>query len=203
MIIRLLLCCLAGYLLGSIPFALVIGKVFFHKDIRKEGSGNLGGGNAGRVLGKKAGLAVMTLDILKVTLAIFLASLLPGGEWNLLAAGLAAAIGHCFPLFANFRGGKAVATLYGFLFGMMTVGGWSPWVFFLPLLVFLAVLYLTKIISLSSIISSVAVTVYVWLTRGFGGGVAVLLVFVALIVWRHRANLRRVVQGTENKISWM
>lgn len=198
-----ILVCAIGYLLGSIPFALVIGKVFYKTDIRQAGSKNLGGGNAGRVLGTKAGLSVMTLDILKVTLAIWLASLMPGGESNMIAAGLAAAIGHCFPLFAGFKGGKAVATMYGFLFGMMVVGGYSPWAFFLPLLAFLAILYVTKIIALSSIGSALAVTVYLWISVGFSGIVAALLVFDVLIIWRHRANLKRILQGQENKIKWM
>ena len=137
---------LAGYFLGSIPFALVIGKVFFKKDIRNYGSGNLGGGNAGRVLGKKAGVSVMTLDILKVSLAIFIAGCLKDGEGIAVAAGLAAAIGHCFPIFARFKGGKAVATMYGFLFGMALFGGFDLWIFFLPLVSFLIILYLCKII---------------------------------------------------------
>ena len=98
---------LIGYLLGSIPFALVIGKVFYKKDIRNYGSKNLGGGNAGRVLGKKAGLAVMTMDILKVSFAIFLCSFMKNKDVTMVLAGLAAAIGHCFPLFARFKGGIA------------------------------------------------------------------------------------------------
>ena len=110
--------CVLGYLLGSVPFALVIGKVFFKTDIRTAGSKNLGGSNAGRVLGAKAGLTVMALDMLKGIVAIGLASILPGGEAGMIAAGLCAALGHCFPLFAGFRGGKAVATAYGFFVGM-------------------------------------------------------------------------------------
>lgn len=195
--------CLIGYVLGSIPFALVIGKVIYKTDIRKAGSGNLGGGNAGRVLGKKAGLAVMTLDLLKVVLAIFLASLMPGGETVMVAAGLAAAIGHCFPVFAGFRGGKAVATMYGFLFGMMLIGPYSPWVFFLPLLAFLVILYLTKIIALASIGSALAVTVWLLIANGLTLMTGALIVFTALIVWRHRANLRRIIKHEENKITWM
>ena len=198
-----ILACVISYLLGSVPFALVIGKVFFKTDIRKAGSGNLGGGNAGRVLGAKAGLAVMTLDILKVTLAIYLASLMPGTELLLVAAGLSAAIGHCFPLFAKFKGGKAVATMYGFLFGMMVIAGYSPLIFFLPLIVFLIILYLTKIIALSSIGSALGVTLYLWISVGFSPIVAALLVFDVLMIWRHRANLERIAKHQENKIKWM
>ena len=188
---------LIGYLLGSVPFALVIGKVFYRKDIRNYGSKNLGGGNAGRVLGKKAGVAVMTMDILKVTLAIFLASLGSYAEITMIIAGMAAAIGHCFPLFSRFKGGKAVATMYGFLFGMMLVGPYSIWIFLLPLIVFLIVLYLWKIIAVASICSALFVTVYIGIT------VDSWLMLAALIVWRHRANLNRIRKGEENKITWM
>ena len=201
--IRILLCCVIGYLLGSVPFALVIGKVFFKTDIRHYGSKNLGGGNAGRVLGKKAGLAVMTLDILKVTLAIDLAKALAGGETAMIAAGLAAAIGHCFPVFAGFRGGKAVATMYGFLFGMMLLGGYSLWIFFLPLISFMVILYLCKIIALSSIGSALIVTLFLLLTGASKGMLAALAVFDVLMIWRHRENLKRVAIGKENKITWM
>ena len=123
-----------GYFIGSIPFALIIGKVFYKTDIREYGSKNLGGGNAGRVLGKKAGVAVMTLDILKVSFVVFLATLFGGSETAVVCGGLAAAIGHCWPVFAKFRGGKAVATMYGFLFGLFVFAGYSPLAFFLPLL---------------------------------------------------------------------
>ncbi len=195
--------CAIGYLLGSIPFALVIGKVFYRTDIRRHGSGNLGGGNAGRVLGKKAGLSVMTLDILKVAFAIWIASLLQGGETILIAAGVSAAIGHCFPVFARFKGGKAVATMYGFLFGMMLMGGYSPWIFFLPLLAFMVILYLCKIIALSSIGAALIVTAYLCVSGASFGMIAALCVFDVLIIWRHRENLQRIVRGQENKIKWM
>ena len=160
---EMLLIVLLGYLIGSVPFALVIGKVFYRTDVREHGSRNLGGGNTGRVLGAKAGLAVMTLDILKVSLVVFLAARLSEGETAIACGGLAAAIGHCYPLFAKFRGGKAVATMYGFLFGLFVFAGHSPLMFFLPLLTFLLVLYLTKIIALASISSAVAVTLFQYL----------------------------------------
>ena len=198
----LLLSLVVAYLLGSIPFALVIGVVFFKTDVRQHGSGNLGGGNTGRVLGKKAGLAVMTLDILKVTLSMAVAKALCHSESAAVYAALAAAAGHCWPIFARFRGGKAVATLYGFCFGLWVVLGYGPLPFFLPLLVFLAVLYCTKIISLSSMISSVAAAVYFF----FAASPAVMaagVIFAALIIVRHGKNIRRMAQGTENKIKWM
>ena len=100
---KTILCILLGYLLGSLPFALIIGKVFYHTDIRQYGSGNLGGTNAGRVLGKKAGISVIVFDVLKVVLAIAIATQVSkvAGIWT----GLACCIGHCYPVFAKFHGG--------------------------------------------------------------------------------------------------
>ena len=192
-----------GYLVGSIPFALVIGKVFYHKDIRQYGSGNLGGGNAGRVLGRKAGLAVMTLDLLKVTFVIFLTSFLPHGASISVLGGLATAAGHCYPLFAHFKGGKAVAAMYGFLFGMALLQGYGLWIFILPLVVFLVVLYLTKIIALGSIVSAVVNTIYIGLVVGSPILCLASMLFTIVIVIRHRGNLERIRKGTENKITWM
>ena len=203
MTIEILTAIVVGYFLGSIPFALVIGKLFYKKDIRQFGSGNLGGSNAGRVLGKKAGLSVMTLDILKVTLAIFIASFFQSKEVTMVVAGVSAAMGHCFPIFAKFKGGKAVATMYGFLFGMALIGGYSFWIFFLPLLTFMAVLYLTKIVALSSVLSAVANTIYIYFVIDskilFLGS----LIFTVVMIIRHKANFERMLKHEENKISWM
>lgn len=203
MLIEILAAMIIGYLLGSVPFALVIGKVFYKKDIRNYGSKNLGGGNAGRVLGKKAGLSVMTLDILKVTFAIFLTSLFMTREVSMIVAGLSAAAGHCFPIFANFKGGKAVATMYGFLFGMALIGGYSFWIFFLPLIVFLIVLYIGKIIALASIISAVVNTIYIYFTADSIALFVASLVFTVVIIVRHRKNIERIIKHEENKITWM
>lgn len=200
---NLFLIILLGYLIGSIPFALVIGKVFYQTDVREYGSKNLGGSNTGRVLGKKAGISVMTMDLLKVTLVVFLAEQLFGDELSIACGAVAAAFGHCYPIFAKFRGGKAVATLYGFLFGLFVFVGYSPLVFFLPLLVFLLVLYLSKIVALSSILSALAVTVYVWLTIDSLPLLSALIIFSLLILVRHRKNVERMLQHKENKILWM
>jgi len=194
---------LIGYLLGSVPFALVIGKVFFKKDIRTAGSKNLGGGNAGRVLGAKAGLAVMTLDILKVSLAIWMVSGSEYGERVMILAGLAAAIGHCYPVFAGFKGGKAVATMYGFLFGMAVCGSYSLWIFLIPLISFLIVLYMGKIISLSSIMSAVVSTLFLYFAVGSVPMAMASLVFTVLIIVRHRTNIVKMIRKEENKVTWM
>ena len=118
-------------------------------------------------------------------------------------AGLAAGIGHCYPLFAKFRGGKAVAALYGFLFGLIVFAGRSLLYFLLPLFVFLVVLYLSRIIALASIVSAAAVTVYVFCRpESLPVRIAVLL-FTIIIVIRHRSNLDRIRHHEENRITWM
>lgn len=194
---------IAGYLIGSVPFALVIGKVFYKTDVRKFGSGNPGGGNTGRVLGKRAGLSVMALDLLKVSAVIWLVKTLGGDDTAIAAGALAAGIGHCFPLFAGFKGGKAVATMYGWLFGLFAFAGRSPLYFFLPLCVFMIVLYLGRMTSLSSIVSSIAVTIYICLQPESMPVKIVQIIFAVLIVIRHRSNLERIRNHNENKISWM
>lgn len=203
MLIELFAAVLIGYFLGSVPFALVIGKVFYNTDIRNYGSKNLGGSNAGRVLGKKAGLAVMTMDILKVTMAIFITSLFAAKDTTLIVAGLAAATGHCFPIFAHFKGGKAVATMYGFLFGMALIGGYSFWIFFLPLLAFLVILYIGKIVAVASVGSAVINTIYIYFALDSFEMFAASFVFAIFMAIRHRKNFERIIKGEENKISWM
>lgn len=200
---ELLAAMLIGYFLGAIPFALVIGKVFYQTDIRNYGSKNLGGSNAGRVLGKKAGLAVMTMDVLKVIIAIFLTSLFAKDRTALIVAGLSAAAGHCFPVFANFKGGKAVATMYGFWFGMALIGEYTFWIFFLPLITFLVVLYTTKIVALSSVMSAIVNTAYIYFIDESKGLFAASLIFTIVLIIRHRKNFERMIKHEENKIKWM
>lgn len=202
-IIEIFTVIILGYFLGSVPFALVVGKVFYHKDIRNYGSKNLGGGNAGRVLGKEAGLVVMTLDILKVTLVVFLTTLFFNLEIVSIIGGLAAAVGHCYPIFAKFKGGKAVAVMYGFLFGMVLFWEYSLWIFLLPLISFLVVLYLWKIIALASISSAVINTVFIGIFIKSSHLFWASLLFTAVIIVRHRKNIERIFRKEENKITWM
>lgn len=200
---ELFLISLIGYLIGSVPFAYVIGKTFYHTDVRQHGSGNLGGSNTGRVLGKKAGLAVMTLDLLKATFSVFLATRISVHPWAASLAALFTAIGHCYPVFLRFHGGKAVAALYGFLFALWVVGDCSPFVFFLPLITFLAVLAAFKIVSLSSILSSCVAVIYVMNIGVHISVVRTTAILAVLIVLRHHENISRMLSGTERKIRWM
>ena len=200
---ELIIISLVGYLIGAVPFAFVIGKVFYHTDVRQHGSGNLGGSNTGRVLGPKAGVAVMTLDLLKVTVVVWLATKFYVHPWAAACGGISAALGHCYPVFTHFRGGKAVATMYGFLFGLWVCIGYSPLAFFLPLITFLAVLFLFKIVALSSMLSALAVAVYLWLTPSHLSVKVAIVFFAALVIARHKDNIKRMLTGTENKIHWM
>lgn len=200
------LCIILGYLLGSIPFALVIGKVFYHTDVRQHGSGNLGGSNTGRVLGSKAGVAVILLDLLKVVLAMWIASYV--SQAAAIWTGLACCIGHCFPIFAHFKGGKAVATTFGFLVGVSAFVFQDAWFFFAPFILFLIMLWLYKFVSVASIsailCSSLLITVLCWGTTGTDLSIiAASWLMSILVIWRHRANIQRVREGTETAITWL
>ncbi|MGL5977695.1 MAG: glycerol-3-phosphate 1-O-acyltransferase PlsY [Erysipelotrichaceae bacterium] len=197
----LLLACLLGYFLGSLPFALIIGKVFYNTDVRNFGSGNLGASNAGRVLGKNAAIAVSVLDVLKVVFAIWVTTLF--SQEFAIFAGVFASIGHCYPIFAKFKGGKAVSTMFGFLFGMSAFVLSNPWMFLIPLAVFFGLLKITKIVSLSSMITSVFVVFLVGFVSQNIVITIALVLLSALIIFRHRGNIAKIKNGTENKIKWM
>jgi acyl phosphate:glycerol-3-phosphate acyltransferase len=190
---------LLAYLVGSIPSGLIIGKLFYNTDIREHGSKNLGGTNTFRTLGIKAGLIVTSMDILKGTLATLL-PLLIGTDIHIhpLAAGIAAVVGHMYPIFAGFRGGKAVATSGGILLGYV------PFLFVVLILVFFLLLYLTKYVSLSSMIAAIVALIY---TLVFYTNDIPLLIVVAVITifvfYRHRANIKRIINRTEPKITWL
>lgn len=199
---KTILVIILSYLFGSIPWGLVIGKVFFHKDIRKEGSGNIGGTNAGRILGKPAGIAVILLDALKGYFAMVLAYYL--AKDAIVFAGLASVIGHCFPIFVHFHGGKAVATTFGFFLGIATlVNGHIFWQFIFPVLCFLVILYLTKMVSLSSISAVfIEAVISIFINTNKLVPVAVFILWI-LVTYRHKSNIERIKNGTESKIKWM
>lgn len=199
---KILFVSLFGYLLGSIPFALVIGKVFYNVDVREHGSGNLGGTNAGRTLGKKAGVSVAVLDVLKATLAMAL--VYPFAKEYVIFAGFFATIGHIFPIFAQFRGGKAVSTSFGFLLGITLFISHQPFYhFFLPLIIFFVLLYLTKMVSLSAMIAVTVASIALWLTfDGYEVPLAFTIVNLIVII-RHKENIKRIINKTESKVSWL
>ena len=181
-----------SYLIGSISFALIIGKVFYKKDIRDYGSGNLGATNAYRVLGIKAGVIVAIADILKGTLACFLPLIL-SSTVNPIVCGLLAILGHIFSVFANFKGGKAVATATGVFLFLTPLGVLVGFV------VFVFTLLITKYVSLSSMLASISLFIYSLIFEGEMIIVLSLLICITIIVL-HRQNINRILNGTENKI---
>lgn len=198
-----LLLIISAYLIGSIPTAVWISKAFFGIDIRDYGSGNAGATNTFRILGSRWGSIVMIVDVLKGIVATSLYILLPyylTDEWDrtnfMVGLGLAAVLGHIFPIWADFRGGKGVATLFGMIIAI------QPLVAVCCVGVFLMVLYLTRFVSLSSILASVAFAVFILfifnekepLYRAFAIAVAL------LVILTHQKNITRILRGVESKV---
>ncbi|MFB5089749.1 glycerol-3-phosphate 1-O-acyltransferase PlsY [Psychrobacillus sp. PGGUH221] len=181
-----------SYLIGSISFALVIGKMFYKKDIRDYGSGNLGATNAYRVLGIKVGVIVAIADILKGTFACLLPLILDSTV-NPIVCGLLAILGHIFSVFASFKGGKAVATATGVFLFLTPLG------VFVGFVVFVLTLLFTKYVSLSSMLASTVLSIYSLIFEDKVITVLSLLISVSIIIL-HRQNIKRIVNGTENKI---
>ena len=198
-----LLLIVLAYFIGSIPTALIVSKTFFHIDIRDYGSGNMGATNTFRVLGSKYGTVVMIFDILKGMAAVALYNFLPeylSDEWartNLMVGlGLAAVLGHIFPIFAQFRGGKGVATLFGMILAVQPVIAGSC------VGVFLLVLYLTRYVSLSSIVAGIALPICVlWI---WNDDVVLYRIFAilvaALILLTHQKNIVKILRGSESRV---
>jgi len=187
-----LLLILIGYLLGSIPSGLIIGKLMSGVDIREHGSGNLGGTNAFRVLGFKGGLIVISADIAKGIIPAFI-GLIWMGELGAIIAGTASVLGHAFPLFAGFKGGKSVATAVGVFLVLM------PWAIGVAAIVFFTTLFTTRYVSLASMLGAITLVITsIVLVKSYWIILASILVVIFLI-YRHRGNIKRILRGTENK----
>lgn len=193
-----------SYLIGAIPNGYVIGKVFFKKDIREFGSGNTGATNSFRVLGKPAGFIVTFLDIFKGFITVFFPlwfSVHAQGPISAffthgLIVGIFAIIGHVYPIYLKFKGGKAVATSAGVVLGV------NPILLLILAVIFFGILYLTKYVSLSSIIAAIScvigsLIIHDYILFGMSAFVSIILIF------RHRSNIIRIFKGEEPKIKWM
>ena len=198
-----LLLILLAYLIGSIPTSVWVSRYFFDIDIRDYGSGNAGATNTYRVLGPKWGTIVMSTDMLKGIIAVKLALLLPeyaDSAINLqnlqTGLGLAAVLGHIFPIWADFRGGKGVATLFGLVLGI------SPWTAMGCVGIFIAVLYLTRFVSLSSILASIAFPLFILVIFNVENpAYRIFAIAVALMVLlTHQKNIGRLLSGSESKV---
>lgn len=180
-----------GYLLGSIPFGLILTRMAGLGDVRKIGSGNIGATNVLRTGNKKLAAATLLLDALKGTAAAAIASL-----WGVeagIAAGLAAFLGHLYPVWLGFKGGKGVATYIGVLLGLV------PWMVLVFAAIWLAMAKISRYSSLSALVATAIIPVVLYLTGH--EKVALLFAVMTLITWvKHRANIKRLLAGTESRI---
>ena len=182
-----------AYLLGSIPSGLWIGRKFFQIDIRQHGSGNLGATNSFRILGKKAGTIVLLMDLLKGSISVLLLKQMDLHGISPLIIALFAVVGHTYPLFANFKGGKAVATFAGVILA------YQPVLFLIGLGIFILTLAISKMVSFTSMLT---ISIGVLLSLYFQDMVLTTIALLAdiFIIYRHRTNIQRILNGTEAKV---
>lgn len=191
-------CALIGYFLGSVNFAVVISRLKFKDDIRRHGSGNAGATNMTRTYGKAAGVATLAGDILKAIVSVLIARFLVGDIWAYLA-GMCCALGHAFPCYYRFKGGKCVAVTAAMALAL------EPLAFLAIFLIFVVMVGFTKYVSLGSISAALFYPLIlhnILVSRLGRDDLRILFVFAicALVVWLHRENIKRLLTGTENKI---
>jgi len=193
---------LLAYLLGSVPTSVWIGRYFYNIDVREFGSGNAGATNTFRVLGKAAGIPVLAIDIIKGAFAVALAYLsnfeVGGSEFIDLQLGLgvAALVGHIFPVFAGFRGGKGVATILGIVACILPL----PCAY--SLIIFLLVLFITRIVSVSSMLAGISFPIILNLVLGNSNPILITfsIIVALLLILTHRRNIQRLLRNEERKI---
>lgn len=195
-----------AYLMGSFSSAVWIGKWFYNTDVREHGSGNAGATNTIRVLGTKAGIIVMVLDIVKAWGAVMLAHLFAIDTWTeaqlvdyKIVVGSLAVLGHVFPVFTGFKGGKGVASLVGVIIAL-----YSPYIFLLVLAWFLTVFILTRYVSMASVTASIFFAVLaIFVFHEQNTYLIILAALIALFVpITHHNNIKRLLKGEENKLSF-
>lgn len=188
-----------AYLLGSIPSAVWYGKIFHGIDIRQHGSGNAGATNSLRIFGKKAGIIVLIFDFLKGFLAVFLTRYFLKSDDELipLIMGVMVILGHIYPIFAQFRGGKGVATAVGVVVAVLPMAALGC------VIVFLLTVFLTKYVSLGSLLGALAfpiqVTLKLWNDASDPYYVGLAWLFFFILAYTHRENIQRLIKGTESK----
>ena len=192
---------IVAYLIGSIPFGYLIVRRKIGADIRQTGSGGTGATNVSRRAGKVAGVLTLLLDAAKGSAAVLIASALSDDNWVITVAAIAALVGHIFPVWLGFRGGKGVATGVG-IFLLL-----APFAVLCAGVVFVVIVALTRYVSLGSITAAVLIPVFAWLQNGFITHMfdsrpllVAAIVGAALIVFAHRGNIQRLASGTESRI---
>lgn len=190
----MLLVILIAYLIGSVPFALILARRWGAADLRRIGSGNLGAANVLRASGVRAGVLVAVLDIAKGAASVLVAARLSPDAAGPAAAGLAAIIGHIYPVWLRFRGGKGVATACG-VFSVLTPLAIPP-----ALTVFVLTAWTTKYVSLGSVLASLALPPIAYASGSPPPAIVAACAAAAIIVFRHRSNLIRLRAGTERRL---
>jgi glycerol-3-phosphate acyltransferase PlsY len=183
-----------AYLLGSIPFGYLIVRRKMGADIRQTGSGGTGATNVTRRAGKAAGVLTLLLDAAKGSAAVLIARAIAGDDWLIAAAAIAALVGHMFPVWLGFRGGKGVATGVGIFLVL------APIALLCAGVIFVAIVALTRYVSLGSIIAAILIPVFVWLLSDLRPLFVAAIVGAALIIFAHRGNIQRLMSGTESRI---
>ena len=193
---------LFAYFLGSIPVGWIVARLFFKTDIRSKGSGNIGATNALRQFGTAVGLIVLLLDMSKGIIAVLLAKSIYGsGTMMVVICGLLAILGHVFPIWLKFKGGKGVATAAGVFIAL------TPISLLIALLVFIVVVVITRYVSLGSIVAALSllavnvISIFRQPHKDYALLILVVLI-VAMIIYKHKENIARLIRGNENKISF-
>ncbi|GAY77805.1 glycerol-3-phosphate 1-O-acyltransferase PlsY [Sporolactobacillus inulinus] len=186
---------IVSYLIGSISFSYLITKKIKKIDIRKTGSGNAGATNTLRVLGTGPAIGVLLLDVLKGVVSILIAQALGLPEWAVALSGLASIIGHDFPIYYGFKGGKGVATTLGVFFMIM------PLYALIAGVITLLIIFATRFVSLGSLFFLLAVPVLGWIFHHYSAGALVVTFLITILAfYQHRANINRLIHGKENKL---
>ena len=183
----------AAYLIGAIPFGLLFARLLTGKDPRQHGSGNIGATNAMRTGGKKVGALTLLADILKGTIPVAIAIALDSDEQLIAAVALAAFIGHIFPVYLGFKGGKGVATMFG------VVLPWLPWVAVGAFAVWFISFKLTRYVSLASILAGVSLPLFSLLLQASWSAFGICMILGGLMILRHKSNIQRLIAGDEPK----
>lgn len=189
-----LLLIVAAYLIGSIPVGLILGKLIWKKDLRRYGSHNIGATNAWRILGKKAGILIFLLDFLKGQLGVLLGAYIFGVPGAMIVGGFFAMLGHMFPLFIGFKGGKGVSTSLGVISALM------PCVTAIVVVVWIAIVLLTRYVSVGSIVAATLTPILAALFKEPTVYFLFAMLMAMFVIFRHRENIARLKAGRENKI---
>jgi len=197
---KLILVLLFSYLLGSIPNGYIFGKQFAGKDIRNYGSGNVGATNVARVAGYKVGLLVAILDITKGFLSVYIAKAFLLPEYSMafvFTAAILAIIGHNWSIFLSFQGGKGVATSVGVILSLF------PLSFIVLFIVWIIMIIITKMVSVGSILGAISLPISILFIYSSESSYIIFGIIIALLViFSHRSNIKRILKGNENKMSW-